>query len=112
MPMAQVKSIVFRYIMAYYNRERIYISNPRRATVCYVPSGRESSGCLISKFGAFILCTVLDFSSVTSGGCMSHSSETLFENIPRHEPIGANSIFMYNIRFTFFMWKGLTCSLL
>ena len=28
MPMAQVKSIVFRYIMTYYNRERIYTSNP------------------------------------------------------------------------------------
>ena len=28
MPMAQVKSIVFRYIMAYYNRERINTSNP------------------------------------------------------------------------------------
>ena len=28
MPMDQVKSIVFRYIMTYYNRERIYTSNP------------------------------------------------------------------------------------
>jgi transposase InsO family protein len=28
MPMAQVKSIVFRYIMTYYNRKRIYTSNP------------------------------------------------------------------------------------
>ena len=28
LPMAQVKSIVFRYIMIYYNRERIYTSNP------------------------------------------------------------------------------------
>ena len=28
MPMALVKSIVFRYIMVYYNRERIYTSNP------------------------------------------------------------------------------------
>ena len=28
MPMAQVKSIVFRYIMTYYNRERIYTANP------------------------------------------------------------------------------------
>ena len=27
MPMAQVKSIVFRYIMAYYNRQRIYTGN-------------------------------------------------------------------------------------
>jgi hypothetical protein len=27
-PMAQVKSIVCRYIMAYYNRERIYTANP------------------------------------------------------------------------------------
>ena len=28
MPMAQVKSVIFRYIMVYYNRERIYTSNP------------------------------------------------------------------------------------
>jgi transposase InsO family protein len=28
MPMAQVKNIVFRYIMAYYNRIRIYTGNP------------------------------------------------------------------------------------
>ena len=28
MPMAQVKSIVFRYIMTYYNRIRIYTGNP------------------------------------------------------------------------------------
>jgi transposase InsO family protein len=28
MPMSQVKSIVFRYIMTYYNRERIYTANP------------------------------------------------------------------------------------
>jgi transposase InsO family protein len=28
MPMAQVKSVVFRYIMTYYNRERIYTANP------------------------------------------------------------------------------------
>ena len=28
MPMAQVKSIVFRYIMTYYNRQRIYTANP------------------------------------------------------------------------------------
>ena len=28
MPMTQVKSIVFRYIMTYYNRERIYTANP------------------------------------------------------------------------------------
>jgi len=27
-PMAQVRSIVFRYIMTYYNRERIYTANP------------------------------------------------------------------------------------
>jgi transposase InsO family protein len=26
--MAQVKSVVFRYIMIYYNRERIYSANP------------------------------------------------------------------------------------
>ena len=28
MPMEQVKSIVFRYIMTYYNRQRIYTANP------------------------------------------------------------------------------------
>lgn len=28
LPMAQVKSIVFRYIMTYYNRQRIYTANP------------------------------------------------------------------------------------
>ncbi|MET0017581.1 hypothetical protein [Oscillibacter sp.] len=28
MLMAQVKSIVFQYIMTYYNRQRIYTSNP------------------------------------------------------------------------------------
>jgi transposase InsO family protein len=28
MSMSQVKSIVFRYIMTYYNRERIYTANP------------------------------------------------------------------------------------
>lgn len=28
MPMEQVKSIVFRYIMTYYNRERVYTANP------------------------------------------------------------------------------------
>lgn len=28
LPMSQVKSIVFRYIMTYYNRERIYTANP------------------------------------------------------------------------------------
>lgn len=28
MPMAQVKSIVFRYVMTYYNRQRIYTANP------------------------------------------------------------------------------------
>ncbi len=28
MPIAQVKSVVFRYIMTYYNRERIYTANP------------------------------------------------------------------------------------
>ena len=28
MPMTQVKSIVFRYIMTYYNRQRIYTANP------------------------------------------------------------------------------------
>ncbi|MFT8890097.1 MAG: hypothetical protein ABF904_15025 [Ethanoligenens sp.] len=28
MPMAQVKTIVFRYIMTYYNRIRVYTSNP------------------------------------------------------------------------------------
>ena len=28
MLMAQVKSIVFRYIMTYYNRQRIYTANP------------------------------------------------------------------------------------
>ncbi len=27
-PMAQIKSIIFRYIMVYYNRHRIYTSNP------------------------------------------------------------------------------------
>lgn len=27
-PMSQIKSIVFRYIMTYYNRERIYTDNP------------------------------------------------------------------------------------
>ena len=26
--MAQVKSIVFRYILVYYNRERVYTANP------------------------------------------------------------------------------------
>lgn len=30
MPMAQVRSIVFRYIMTYYNRQRIYTPNPGR----------------------------------------------------------------------------------
>ena len=28
LPMAQVKSVVFRYIMTYYNRQRIYTANP------------------------------------------------------------------------------------
>lgn len=28
MPRAQLKSVVFRYIMSYYNRERIYTTNP------------------------------------------------------------------------------------
>ena len=28
MPMTQVKSIVFRYSMTYYNRQRIYTANP------------------------------------------------------------------------------------
>ena len=28
MPMAEVRSIVFRYIMTYYNRERVYTENP------------------------------------------------------------------------------------
>lgn len=28
MPMTQIKSIVFRYIMTYYNRIRIYTGNP------------------------------------------------------------------------------------
>ncbi len=28
MPMAKAKSVVFRYIMTYYNRERIYTANP------------------------------------------------------------------------------------
>ncbi len=28
LPMAQVRSIVFRYIMTYYNRQRIYTANP------------------------------------------------------------------------------------
>jgi hypothetical protein len=28
LPMAFVKSIIFRYIMVYYNRQRIYTSNP------------------------------------------------------------------------------------
>ena len=27
-PMAYIKSIIFRYIMVYYNRRRIYTSNP------------------------------------------------------------------------------------
>lgn len=27
-PMAYIKSIIFRYIMVYYNRQRIYTSNP------------------------------------------------------------------------------------
>ncbi|HBL84444.1 MAG TPA: transposase [Clostridiales bacterium] len=28
LPMEQVKSIIFRYIMVYYNRKRIYTRNP------------------------------------------------------------------------------------
>ena len=28
MPMTQVENIVFRYIMTYYNRQRIYTANP------------------------------------------------------------------------------------
>ena len=28
-PMAYVKSVIFRYIMVYYNRQRVYTSNPR-----------------------------------------------------------------------------------
>jgi transposase InsO family protein len=28
MPITQVQSIVFRYIMTYYNRQRIYTANP------------------------------------------------------------------------------------
>jgi hypothetical protein len=28
MPMAQIKIVVFRYIMTYYNRERSYTANP------------------------------------------------------------------------------------
>lgn len=37
-PMKQVKSIIFRYIMVYYNRQRIYTSNPSR-----VAAGRLST---------------------------------------------------------------------
>ena len=42
MPMAQVRSVVFRYIMAYYNRERIYTANPgglAPAMYCQAASG-------------------------------------------------------------------------
>ena len=28
MPMAEVKSIIFRYVFIYYNRKRVYTSNP------------------------------------------------------------------------------------
>ncbi|WP_312159652.1 hypothetical protein [Oscillibacter sp.] len=37
LPMSQVKSIVFCYIMAYYNREQIYTANP---------SGHQVARCL------------------------------------------------------------------
>jgi hypothetical protein len=39
---------VFRYIMTYYNRERIYIANPGRSCSRYVPSGRQRPGRLTS----------------------------------------------------------------
>ena len=42
MPMAQVKSVVFRHIMTYYNRDRIYTSNPgglAPAMYCQVTRG-------------------------------------------------------------------------
>jgi hypothetical protein len=59
MPMTQVKSIVFRYIMTYYNRQRIYTANPAG----HVSSGRQRPGRINCRFWVFTLCTVLDFSS-------------------------------------------------
>jgi len=64
MPMAQVKSIVFRYIMTYYNRQRIYTANPGGLPPRHVPSGRQRSGRISCRFWVFTFCTVLDFSTI------------------------------------------------
>ena len=64
MPMAQVKSIVFRYIMTYYNRIRIYTGNPGGLPLAMYRQAERGPGCLIIKFWVFILCTVLHFSKL------------------------------------------------
>lgn len=47
MPMAQVKNIVFRYIMTYYNRIGIYIGNPGACLLLCI--GRLQEGWLPNR---------------------------------------------------------------
>jgi len=62
MPMAQVKSIVFQYIMTYYNRQRIYTANSGGLPPA-ISSVRQRTGRISRRFWVFTFCTALDFSS-------------------------------------------------
>jgi transposase InsO family protein len=51
LPMAQVKGIVFRYIMTYYNRIRVNTVNPRGLSPTMYRQGREGPRRLTETFG-------------------------------------------------------------
>ena len=70
MPMAQVKSIVFRYIMTYYNRIRIYTGNPSglppalyRQAARGLAAQSEDLGC---SYSARFLTSPIDIAQIKS----------------------------------------------
>ena len=49
-PMVDMKSIIFRYIMAYYNRRRIYTSNSGGMAPCYLSRKNAVTSSLVTGF--------------------------------------------------------------
>lgn len=95
MPTAQVKSIVFRYIMTLLQPYSNLYRQSRRSSPCYVSSGHKGSDCLIRILVVFILCSVLDFST-SINTISSYFNKCISRNPFQRLAIFLNLSFSYN----------------
>lgn len=73
-PIAQLKSIVFRYIVTYYNRIRIYTGNSDGLPPSMYRQAAKGLAAQSENLGCSILCTILDFPTFCS---VKHAYSTL-----------------------------------